>query len=263
MAPSPTRLVCRASAPRPKMAKVGKPGETFPLAGAIRARGRFVIRSLNGQAIAQAWPKRRGKPKSARQLAWVNHFSCLAQLTKFPHPSQYDLAKELAKDTGWYYRDVLTVAANGKLYFTEGAEKVTTPTARVNRNATEALTANVLKVLTPNTKLWDTNQFWSPTVNSTRLTFVSPGLYYVYSRVLFSAVTGGFRDTGIRLNGTTLLVNSRLWPNSANAFDGQASDIWYFHAGDYIEPTAQSSVASVTAQLDALIVMALTPEQVS
>lgn len=140
---------------------------------------------------------------------------------------------------------------------------MTTPTARVTRNAAESLTINVLKVLTPNNKLWDTNQFWSPTVNATRLTFVSPGLYYVYHRALYSGVSGGFRDTGIRLNGTTLLVNIRNWPASANAFEGQASDIWYFNAGDYIEATAQSSSASVTAQLDALIVMALTPEQVT
>jgi len=238
------------------------PQTQIPWSTLVKSRFRSYPKSHRGDTVIQKWPAKRGKQKTENQQAWVDHFACIANTFKTPFPPQYDFAKKHIPNSRWFVRDMFYAGANGDLIGTEGERKIITPTCRVKMAATVALTSGVQKTLQPSGVDWDNNQFWNPTTNPTRITIKSAGMYMVYARVAFNAVNGSFRDVGIKLNGTTLLAIPRLWPNTANGLVGEAFDVWYFHANDYIEFVAQANTTTVTAQLQAGVVVAITPESV-
>jgi len=126
----------------------------------------------------------------------------------------------------------------------------------------ESLTSGVAKVLTPENKLWDNNVFWMPSPNPTRMTFRSCGVYFVGAEVQYTAVSGQYRTTWFRKNGTDVYGSHRVpAPVSMTCF-GHPFALMYFEVGDYIELIGQSNVAGVTAQINAFWAMAMTPEQV-
>ncbi len=127
------------------------------------------------------------------QKAWVENFKTIACWSKQPDPRAFDTATELAKGTNWYYRDVIETALSAKLHRVGKEVRVTTPTAKVGRAAAETLVNGTEKYLTPTFMVWDNNVFWNPTVNPSRLTFRSPGLYLVGTLSSFNAITGGAR----------------------------------------------------------------------
>jgi len=153
------------------VAKLGRDDDPVTRAEVLKSRGNFQIKSYKGQPYASSWPRRRGHPKSDVQNAWIAWFSCQAYLSKIPHPNVFNTSTDIAKRTGWYYRDVLTAAAGGTLWKNPGEKKVTTPTVSLHRTSSQALTSGVALKLTPDVADWDTNQFWSSSLNPTRMTF--------------------------------------------------------------------------------------------
>jgi hypothetical protein len=139
---------------------------------------------------------------------------------------------------------------------------VTTPTARVKREAAETLSNGVEKYLTPDTLDWDNNVFWDPTANQSRLTVRSKGLYLVGANAEFNNITGGRRNLRLVVNRTTGIGQDTVGTSSAQFLHLSPVTIWPFNAGDYVEALAFATVAGVTARLDALWILAITPEGV-
>jgi len=185
------------------------PSSRLSYAQVVKMRGRLYPRESGGQIIVQAWPKKRGPNKTDVQQAWVDYFSCIASVMKHPEPYTWNFAESQRKDSRWFVRDFFYSAAAGKLIATEGETRITTPTASVYRDSTEALTANVVKTLTPNTLEWDNNQFWNPSVNPTRITFKSPGLYQLIGQCEFAGGSAGARYVYFFRNNEAAFLASR------------------------------------------------------
>lgn len=253
------------------MAKLSVPASALTRADALKFRRRAVIRNLNGQAVAQAWPKPRGGAQSPLQQAWVNRFSCLARARKSPIPQELDAAKlwvamgnalyQNSPNGGlWYYRDALEVAANGKFIRYQGEPRVTTPTVRVNRSTSEAIAGGAQTVLQPNTVEWDNNLFWSSTVNPKRITFRSAGVYLIGGQVTFGSIANGYREALLRLNGAGAPIACRVSLTTAQPVILAPVGLYYFHVNDYIEFVVGTTSAATTAQINNLWALAITPE---
>jgi len=219
-----------------------------------------MMNGYRGQVYFQAWPRRRGKTKSPLQQAWIDAFSIRARAFKSVDPKTLMAAQAWTHGTGWYYRDVLERASYGKLIIYGEANRVTTPTVSVSRPATEALTANIVKALTPTNQAWDNNTFWNASINPTRITFKSPGLYLVGGSVRFTDTsTSGVRYMWLRVNGVTEWGNQTTFvtQNAPKALS-TAIPIW-MNANDYVELLALSNVNS-TILIQAFWATGITPE---
>jgi len=209
----------------------------------------------------QKRPEPYGAPRSERQRAWVENFKQLACWSKQPDPYAFQRATDLARGTNWYYRDVIESALSGKLILGEGGLRITTPTVRVSRSAAEAISGGGGTVLTPDTELWDNNNFWSPSVNPSRITFRAPGLYLVGAETLYNSVAAGYRQSFIRLNGSTIIGQMRGGNGSQADLVIQPSTLYYFDPNDYIQVLAGTTTAGITCKLNSLWAVAITPEQ--
>jgi len=251
----------------------------------LKSRRRIHFRQdQEGRLIAQAWPRKRGAPKSALQQAWVDRFARDAELSKYADAQTKQQAECLAKGTGWYWRDVLTSGMNGKLsgyaggngvagqvgiIFRQtpelmhyGAPRVTTPTAAVKNDTPVALTANVEKYLDANTLLWDNNNFWDSSSNPSRLTILANGLYVVGAYMGFINTGSGYRRAILRLNRTTTIGVQSIAVNNAVEQFANVFTVWPLEAGDYVEAVAFTPSSSVTCALRHLFILAMTPEAV-
>lgn len=226
----------------------------------MRSRGRVIMRVNRGQFVSQAWPRKRGKPKSSRQQTWVNHFSYLQCLSNMVDPATLRTMQHLAKGNGWYPRDMFIAAANGQLFGVQGEVKVMTPTASLSRASAESLSAGLAKVLTPDTLGWDNAQFWDSTTHPSRLTVKKPGLYLCGYDVVFSSSTSGNRGTWMQVNGAGSFGGKRVGLASGITTFFPSVSLQYFHKDDYVELVAQSSVGSVTAQIQQFWIVGIVPE---
>lgn len=84
--------------------------------GKLALRKELVLTTQRGQLIATSWPRKRGKPKAQvtiEQNAWLKW---TARALPYAASVAWDTATRAAKGTGLYPRDILTMAAAGKLY---------------------------------------------------------------------------------------------------------------------------------------------------
>jgi len=243
------------------MAKLAASSIAYTRRDVVRARGRFQIKNWKGEAYASSWPKRRGKAKSARQQAWIDHFKCVATALKSPPPEILDAGTAFAAGTGWYYRDLQEVAAVAKLIRYRDEVRVTTPTVFAKRTTAENQSGSSPYTLTPNAVDWDNNQFWNGSVNPSRLTWRSPGLYLVGMECQFPNGTNGQPVVLIYKNGTTILCRQYIGP-SGNFQTLQCMTVAYFHAGDYIQAKVDVSGSGHNFLLNALWAVAITPEAI-
>lgn len=226
-----------------------------------KLKRRVVIKEWKGKVVAQAWPKPRGKPTSALQLAWVQKFTRVNQATKLAEPCSVGIASCLTPNTGWYYRDMLATAMYGKLINDFGEPKIKTPTASVNMASSAVLLANVLTFLEPTVSLWDNNVVWNPTLPR-RLTALSAGLYLMSFSVVFAGAiaTVGEMRVNIRTNGANVDNQNFRTQQSANGRTVSGHFLVYAHAGDYYEILAQFVPLNCTARICFWQMVAITPE---
>lgn len=242
------------------MAKVNIPIVELVARGKPRSPAGTVLTSWKGKIVIQRRKSKTGKPKSALQKAWVENFKQLNCFVKWTDPAALERARTDYVGNNWTFRDALISAYSGKLHGNEGETKISTPSVQVHRSSAESLTANVQKTLTPNVADWDNNFFWSPTTNSSRLTFRSPGLYIVMAQVTFSGGTAGYRYLNAYKNGT---INKSGYQFNAAASLGNENTCFfidYFHANDYVEIKAVTPPSGITAQIDYFSAIAITPE---
>jgi len=81
-----------------------------------RVRGVLLTRTTEHGLVAQAWPKKRGPSKTSAQIFLTKQFSLAAQYAANTEPIQWETAEYLSRDTVWMPRDILVMAAYGKLY---------------------------------------------------------------------------------------------------------------------------------------------------
>lgn len=199
---------------------------------------------------------------SARQKAWVERFKYWACITKSPDAQSYDQAKDWAKGSGWFWRDVLTSAMAGKLIEIKGETKITTPTCMIRRTIPEALAANISEVVTFQSMVWDNNNFWFSNNNPQWMRFKAPGLYLIGAYALFdNTATDKSVDLRLRLNGVTNFPLVRGQDITNNDISPQFMQPWYFHEDDYLEMTVASTVATSLLECN-MWAVAITPETI-
>lgn len=97
------------------MARKIQPGPTLPEWQRSRSiRGRMYFRAQNGQLIAQAWPKKRGRPKSETTRTQNNLFAATVAAVREVDIEQRINAEVIARDTAYTWRDVLFMAMHGE-----------------------------------------------------------------------------------------------------------------------------------------------------
>lgn len=252
------------------MAKLGAPSSSISRGDVLKVRRRALMKDHRGQVTIQKWPRERGKKKTDLQQAWVDRFSCLARELKSPFPFMLQEAKNWANSqdpayggprpsTGWYYRDVLERAASGKFVEFRGEVKVRTPTCGLSRVANESWTAAQFKAVTLDTKNWDNNGFWNQTANPTRMTMKAAGLYYVTATMVLKSNNAGNMSAELKVNGGDPFAASKVDKNNDFTFVN-ASGIYYFHAGDYVECWLFNSANTANYRCVQFAAVAITPE---
>jgi len=244
------------------VAKINVPVEELIQHGKPRAPKGFYFSHWKGQLLLKKRPVINPKKFTDVQKAWVEHFKTFACWSKQPDPQAYNFAHDYAAKTGWYYRDVLERAFSGKLLMQQGEIKITVPTVRVQRLVAQAMTNGADTYMTPSASVWDNNVFWNPTVNPTRLTIRTPGLYIVGARMIWSATAGGIRYTEMRLNRTSPVTKDSVPGSNASTIESPLISLYYFHQNDYIEMVGFCNVAGVTCALGEFWMCAITPEAI-
>jgi len=240
--------------------KVTPPKGGYTWAQNVRMRGRVYPKELRGQIILSKWPIKRGKTYSEVQRAWVDFFGCLANLNKSPNPYMRRFWEPYQGKYRVYMRDVMFKAATGNFVGTVGEDPITTPTFSLYRNASDALTANVAKVVAPDGVAWDNNVFYDALSAPSRITFKSAGLYMIGARANFdNRATDGSRSILFRLNGVTEYGSVRGQDIANQDIILNTNQLNYFHQGDYIEVMCVSTVDTVVNNMQVWGV-AITPE---
>jgi len=252
------------------MAHLSAPSSSISRGDVLNVRRRALMKDHRGQVTIQKWPRERGKQKTPLQQAWVDRFSCLARELKSPFPWMLDEANNWAKSqdpayggprqsTGWYYRDILERAAAGKFVTFRGEVSVRTPTCGLVRTANESWTPAQFKAVTLDDAIWDNNGFWNQTLNPTRMTMRAPGLYYVTATMVLKSNNAGNMSAELKVNGGDPFAASKVDKNNDFTFVN-ASGIYYFHAGDYVECWLFNSANTANYRCVQFAAVAITPE---
>jgi len=249
---------------------VGAVGGDLTRQDVLKVRRRVQVVARGPQAYLAKWPPLRGPGKTARQQAWVNRFKCLARGLKSPDPITLDAATFWAhtvkiasaspiSNSGWYYRDVLSVAAYGKLLTYQGGKRITTPTCYLRRLTNQSIAASSFLPLTPTEELWDNNRFHDSSVNPTRITFRSPGLYMFGACAAKKTSGTGNQLVAIYKNGSQNMCELKQATAPADQHFPLTS-INYFQANDYIELYVFTSSGPLNWQILNFWAVAITPE---
>lgn len=251
----------------------------------IKARRLIHYRGGKGNTVyASKWPRARGKPKKAGQLAWIEHFVTYARYTKQPDPCAVANAADLAPTTGFWPRDILHYAGNGKFIYHagsrglnpptpvlfkyppnrqyEGAPRVITPTTDLTRVANVTAGAGATQLI-PTSKRWDNNAFWSATLNPERITFKSTGLFLVTLEVEgYNPLASTRFQIEIRRNGLTRIAGDS--GDSTTSFAGYAriSQPMLFEAGEWIDARLFALPTGAFYKLNTWSALGITPESI-
>jgi len=250
-----------------------------------RGRRRIWIRVYKETVTyASKWPNPRGPAKSPAQRAWIEHFIKWSYYSKQPDPCAVADAKTLAPETGYWPRDIIHSAGNGKyidhdpqgdmdaplpylfrhppnLKY-EGVPRVITPTTSVRKSGPQHGTFGAFEQITPDVAAWDNNAFWSPTDHPERLTFRSKGVFLV--NLCVSGYSGGngelfvqIRDKdGVQIAGAHDTFNAN--------FSGWAilTLLLPVYAGDWIDARIAANPTGNHYTVQYWQIMAITPEGV-
>ncbi len=75
-----------------------------------------MVDTVRGVLRVRKWPRKRGTPKSASQLWWIDWFRQANKLAKYIDAASMRRAIELTAGTGKYPRDIILQAMRGRLY---------------------------------------------------------------------------------------------------------------------------------------------------
>lgn len=155
----------------------------------------------------------------------------------------------------WLVNDDLNVAAGswqGAYY--QGSDGLWIPQkfvgARVFNSSGTTLSNNVTTVLLFDSERWDTDTIHSTISNTSRLTATTEGYYYIFASAVFAASAVGFRQIGIRLNGTTLVALIQTFNSGGARIALDTSTVYFLSASDYVEMVVlQNSGGNLTVDV--------------
>lgn len=114
--------------------------------------------------------------------------------------------------------------------------------AKVYHNTTQTVANGTLTPLAFNAERFDAAGLHSTSVNTTRITAVKTGLYLMGGGWEMDANATGYRQIGLRTNGTSMLALSTTDAVAGGDVTQMSiSTINMMTAGDYIELTAQQT----------------------
>ncbi len=222
----------------------------------------FEVVGYRGITYVRHTRGKRGQPRTELHRAWVLNFVEDTERAKRCDPCAANYVQQAAPGTGWFGRDVILSALNGKLFRYQNEKRVTTPTARVKQTSPQSIAANTFTILQPNAKTWDNNTMWPQTTFPTRLVCKSAGLYMFGNLVEVTPENGMNVRSDIILNGSEVLdANVQVSPGSYG-LEMPLCNIMYFHLNDYIESRVVMTGSGHTAQLLNFFMLAITPEAV-
>jgi len=76
----------------------------------------MMVDAVRGVLRVRKWPRKSGRPTSARQLFWIDWFRQANRLAKYADAMSQARAIELTKGSGMYPRDIILQAMRGRLY---------------------------------------------------------------------------------------------------------------------------------------------------
>lgn len=109
------------------------------------------------------------------------------------------------------------------------------PATKVYNSAVRSVLNGTSVALTFDNERFDTNNIHSTSVNTSRLTFQTPGTYFITGSIVTDVnpgLTGGFIRTQIRKNGTLILAGSGLGVSSVSHTISTFAKVSF---NDYIE----------------------------
>lgn len=221
--------------------------------------GRLVLYARRGQLIVQAWPRKRGRPKSPITREQNEWFTAVNRLAKRADPGQQTIAIRATKGTGLYPRDLLIALMSGGMVdpiFPDGSvvqaarqfrRKIMFQGVILQLVANQALIPNVATLITWPLPVLDTAGFWNVAAPD-RLT-IPAGIEVVK----INAGWGGVVSTPnqrqrveIFKNGAFYRVQDGLSVSTPNQAVSSGADAVL--AGDFFQvklfcPIAQSAIA--------------------
>lgn len=113
----------------------------------------------------------------------------------------------------------------------------------IQHDAAQAVANNSLVLLSMNTETVDTNTFHSTVTNNERITVPSgkAGKYFVTAHVEFASNATGYREVGIRINGTTYVTITRVQAANGDTTRLVTSTIVTLAEADYLEVLARQT----------------------
>jgi hypothetical protein len=130
-------------------------------------------------------------------------------------------------------------------------EWFTPPACRVYHNAAQSINNATTTALAFNSERFDTEAMHDTSINNSRITIVTPGVYLLTATVFFAGTAAGEYDAEFRVNGSTYIAyeNDR-WPTGGSISPGFAiATVYKLAANDYVEVTvAQNTGGAVNVQ---------------
>lgn len=251
----------------------------------VKARRLIHYKSYKGKPnYAQKWPKPRGPQKKPRPKAWIEHFVKWAHWSKQPDPCAVATSTTLAPTTGYWPRDIIHRAGNGKITHHrpnvplssplpylfmrppnkryEGPPRVITPTVFLQRKTDQALAANTPTPLVFTTKVWDNNAFWDSASAPTVLTFRADGLYFLLAEVKSTTGSGNYRQAWWQHGNGDVLAYDEQQNTLGFGSTMHVMVPYYFYAGETVRLFGQSNGGSDKFQVNFASIMAITPETI-
>ena len=122
-------------------------------------------------------------------------------------------------------------------------------TAQVYNNANLSIANNTVTALTMNSERSDTDGMHSTSVNTSRLTCVTPGTYIITGNAAFASNATGIRVLSIRANGTTDLAKVDSDAVATDVTVLSVSKVVTLGVGEYVELTVyQNSGGNLNVQ---------------
>lgn len=107
--------------------------------------------------------------------------------------------------------------------------------ARVTRSTAQSIANATETAISFDTVRWDTDGMWDA-ANATRLTCQTAGKYLIVGNVRFAGAAGGYRQAGIKINGTaTYLAIDKSSSLDSATVDLNPVAVYDLAAGDFIE----------------------------
>jgi hypothetical protein len=105
--------------------------------------------------------------------------------------------------------------------------------ARVYRTTDQWITSSTLTDISFDAERFDTDDYHDNSTNNNRLTVPTAGKYLLIANISWQPYSGGDRQLGIRLNGTTLIACVRSGAAPAGQTRQSVSTVWDASAYDY------------------------------